>query len=43
MPGESKESGTSHSKSSNNSALSRRNILLGGTSLAAATAINAVR
>src|SRR5882762_9691101 len=42
MPGESKENGTSHSTSSNNSALSRRNILLAGTSIAAATAINAV-
>jgi arylsulfatase A-like enzyme len=42
MPGESKENGTSHSKSSDNSILSRRNILLAGTSLAAATAINAV-
>jgi arylsulfatase len=42
MPGGSKEKAPSHSKSSDNSALSRRNILLAGTSLAAATAINAV-
>jgi len=42
MPGESKENGPSHSKSSDHSALSRRNILLAGTSIAAATAINAV-
>ena len=42
MPGETKENGTSHLTSSDNSILSRRNILLGGTSLAAATAINAV-
>jgi arylsulfatase len=42
MPGKSKENGTSHLKSSDNGVLSRRNILLGGTSLAAATAINAV-
>jgi len=41
MPGESKENGPSNSTSSN-SVLSRRNILLAGTSLAAATAINAV-
>jgi len=42
MPGESKENGPSNSTSSDNSVLSRRNILLAGTSLAAATAINAV-
>src|SRR5260370_22828083 len=42
MPGESKAKGSGNSKSSNDSALSRRNILLAGTSLAAATAINAV-
>ena len=42
MPGGSKEKGPSNSKSSDNSALSRRNILLAGTSIAAATAINAV-
>jgi arylsulfatase len=42
MPGESKEDGPNNSKSSDNSVLSRRNILLAGTSLAAATAINAV-
>ena len=42
MPGKSKENRTSHLKSSDNGVLSRRNILLGGTSLAAATAINAV-
>src|SRR5712671_5558360 len=42
MPGVSKENGPSNSKSSSNSALSRRNILLAGTSIAAATAINAV-
>jgi hypothetical protein len=43
MPGEAKKgSGEPTSKSSNDSALSRRNILLAGTSLAAATAINAV-
>jgi arylsulfatase A-like enzyme len=42
MPGGSKENGPSNSKSSDHSALSRRNILLAGTSLAAATAINAV-
>jgi arylsulfatase A-like enzyme len=42
MPGESKESGPGNSKPSDNSVLSRRNILLAGTSLAAATAINAV-
>jgi arylsulfatase A-like enzyme len=42
MPGGSKDKGPSHSKSSGHSALSRRNILLAGTSLAAATAINAV-
>jgi arylsulfatase len=42
MPGGSKEKGSSNSKSSNHSALSRRNILLAGTSIAAATAINAV-
>src|SRR5712664_1902896 len=42
MPGGSKENGPSHSKSSDHSALSRRNILLAGTSIAAATAINAV-
>ncbi len=42
MPSESKERGPSNSRSSNDSALSRRNILLAGTSLAAATAINAV-
>src|SRR5262245_16082349 len=42
MPGETKENGTSNLTSSDNSILSRRNILLGGTSLAAATAINAV-
>jgi len=42
MPGGSKDNGPSNSKSSSNSALSRRNILLAGTSIAAATAINAV-
>ena len=42
MPGGSKENGPSNSKSSDHSALSRRNILLAGTSIAAATAINAV-
>jgi arylsulfatase len=42
MPGGSKDKGPSNSKSSDHSALSRRNILLAGTSLAAATAINAV-
>src|SRR5258708_17865842 len=42
MPGESKEKGPSNSKSSDHNALSRRNILLAGTSIAAATAINAV-
>src|SRR6266436_1444770 len=42
MPGVSKENGPSNSKSSDHSALSRRNILLAGTSIAAATAINAV-
>ncbi len=42
MPGESKAKGSGNSKSSNDSALSRRNILLAGSSLAAATAINAV-
>src|SRR5258708_30076082 len=42
MPGESKEKGPRNSKSSDNSVLSRRNILLAGTSIAAATAINAV-
>src|SRR5882724_1075298 len=42
MPGGSKDKGPSNSKSSDHSALSRRNILLGGTSIAAATAINAV-
>ena len=42
MPGESKENGPNRSKSSEHNAPSRRNILLAGTSLAAATAINAV-
>ncbi len=42
MPGGRKDKGPSNSKSSDNSALSRRNILLAGTSIAAATAINAV-
>src|SRR5260370_20230547 len=42
MPGGRKDKGPSNSKSSDNSALSRRNILLAGTSLATATAINAV-
>jgi arylsulfatase len=44
MPSKTKEVGfvKSSSKSSDNSVLSRRNILLAGTSLAAATAINAV-
>jgi arylsulfatase len=42
MPGGSKDKGPSNSKSSDHSALSRRNILLASTSLAAATAINAV-
>ncbi|HMI14096.1 MAG TPA: arylsulfatase, partial [Bradyrhizobium sp.] len=42
MPGGSKDKGPSNSKSSDHGALSRRNILLAGTSLAAATAINAV-
>jgi Sulfatase len=42
MPGESKANGTGHATSSDNSALSRRRILLGGTSIVAATAINAV-
>ena len=39
MLGESKESGTSHSKSSDNSALSRRNILLGTSTLVAAATL----
>jgi arylsulfatase len=42
MPGESKKNGPGNSTSSDNSVPSRRNILLAGTSLAAATAINAV-
>ena len=42
MPGGSKDKGPRNSKSSDHGALSRRNILLAGTSLAAATAINAV-
>ncbi len=42
MPGGSKEKGSNSSKSSDNNVLSRRNILLAGTSIAAATAINAV-
>jgi arylsulfatase len=42
MPKENKEDSPSNSKSSNNRAPSRRNILLAGTSLAAATAISAV-
>src|SRR5229473_6700669 len=42
MPGESKAKGSGNSKSSNDSALSRRNLLLAGTSLVTATAINAV-
>jgi len=42
MPGGNKDNGPSNSKSSGHGALSRRNILLAGTSLAAATAINAV-
>src|SRR5260370_2162216 len=42
MPGGRKDKGPSNSKSSDNSALSRRNIVLAGTSIAAATAINAV-
>jgi arylsulfatase len=42
MPGGSKEKGSSSSTSSDHSALSRRNILLAGTSIAAATAINVV-
>ena len=42
MPGGSKDKGPSNSKSSDHGALSRRNILLAGTSIAAATAINAV-
>jgi arylsulfatase len=42
MSGESKDNDPGKSKSSDHSALSRRNILLAGTSLAAATAINAV-
>ena len=42
MPGGSNDKGPSQSKSSDHGALSRRNILLAGTSLAAATAINAV-
>ena len=37
-----KQPGTRTPNSSGDSALSRRNILLGGTSIAAATAINAV-
>jgi len=39
MSGESKENGPSHSKSSDNSALSRRNILLGTSTLVAAAAL----
>ena len=42
MPGERKEQASDNSGSPDNSILSRRNILLAGTSLAAATAINAV-
>ena len=42
MPGERKEQAPGNSGSPDNSILSRRNILLAGTSLAAATAINAV-
>jgi arylsulfatase A-like enzyme len=42
MPGGSKDKGPSHSKLSDHGALSRRNILLAGTSIADATAINAV-
>src|SRR5256886_4721982 len=42
MPGERKEEAPGNSGSPDNSILSRRNILLAGTSLAATTAINAV-
>jgi arylsulfatase len=42
MPGERREEASDNSGSPDNSILSRRNILLAGTSLAAATAINAV-
>ena len=42
MPGERTEQASDNSGSPDNSILSRRNILLAGTSLAAATAINAV-
>ena len=42
MPGGSKEKGSNSSKSSDDNVLSRRKILLAGTSIAAATAIDAV-